>query len=90
MSASQSPSVPTIEYAEFDAMKEVASTLKAAYFRQSLAATSEVEIAFWSDLEDVIAQTVRRVNPEDLDDIQSAAQLFARLLVQLESTAEAA
>lgn len=90
MSASQTPSVPTIHYAEFDAMKEVASSLKAAYFRRSLAVESDVEITFWSDLEDMVAQTVRRVDPEDLDDIQSAAKLFARLLDNVESLVEAA
>ena len=40
--------VPEIEYAAFDAMKEVASSLKAAYFRQQLATDSALEIEYWT------------------------------------------
>lgn len=82
--------VPEIEYAAFDAMKEVASSLKAAYFRQQLATDSELEIKYWTAQEDFVQRIVSGVDNTDLEEICAAAEFFARLLDELETRAKVA
>ena len=82
--------VPEIEYAAFDAMKEVASSLKAAYFHQQLATDSELEIKYWTAQEDFVQRIVSGVDNTDLEEIRAAAEVFARLLDELETRAKVA
>lgn len=90
MSASQTPSVPTIEYAEFDAMKEVASTLKAAYLRRAVEAANDIQRKWWIGQSWIVDDLVAAVNNEDANEIRATAEFFAGQLGALESSTEAA
>ena len=90
MSASQTPSVPTIHYAEFDAMKEVASSLKAAYLRRAVEASNDIQRKWWIGQSWMVEDFVAAVNSEDLKEIRAMAEFFAAQLDDIESSIEAA
>ena len=90
MSASQTPSVPTIHYAEFDAMKEVASSLKAAYLRRAVEASNDIQRKWWIGQSWMVEDFVAAVNSEDLEETRAMAEFFAAQLDDIESSIEAA
>lgn len=84
------PSVPQVEFAAYDAMKEVASSLKAAYFRRSLATENAAEIAYWDAQEDAIDRAIAAVDATSLEQIEATSQFIADLLAALSDSSAAA
>ena len=82
--------VPEIEYAAFDAMKEVASSLKAAYLTRAAEAGNDVESQWWIRQNWLVEDMVSGVDNTDLEEIRAAAEFFARLLDELETRAKVA
>lgn len=89
-SAAPQPQVPQVEFAAFDAMKEVASSLKAAYFRRSMETDNRLEIEYWNAQEDFVDNSIKSVDDTNLEEILSTTDFFARLLSQLKAQTRAA
>ncbi|TRX59299.1 hypothetical protein [Corynebacterium hiratae] len=82
--------VPEIEYAAFDAMKEVASSLKAACLTRAAEAGNEVESQWWIRQNWLVEDMVGEVDATDIEAIRSAAALFAQRLEALSTEHKAA
>ena len=82
--------VPEIEYAAFDAMKEVASSLKAAYLTKAAEAGNDVESQWWIRQNWLVEDIVGEVDATDVEAIRAAAVLFAQRLEALSTECKAA
>ena len=82
--------VPEIEYAAFDAMKEVASSLKAAYLTRAAEAGNDVESQWWIRQNWLVEDMVSGVDSTDIEAIRAAAALFAQRLEALSTEHKAA
>ncbi|WP_165242647.1 hypothetical protein [Corynebacterium lizhenjunii] len=77
------PTVPKIEYAAFDAMCEVASSLKAAYMRRAVETDSQMEIDYWVLQRKFVVDAIRATDQTNRDEILRNAHFFATLLKSL-------
>ena len=82
--------VPEIEYAAFDAMKEVASSLKAAYLTRAAEAGNEVESQWWIRQNWLVEDMIGEVDATDIEAIRAVAALFAQRLEALSTEHTAA
>lgn len=66
-----------IQYAAWDAMKEVASSLKATYMERSYVASSKLETHWWMQQIWLVDEGIRQIDNTDLSSIEAATEFFA-------------
>ncbi|WP_293769415.1 hypothetical protein [uncultured Corynebacterium sp.] len=84
------PSVSQVEFAAYDAMKEVASSLKAAFPNRAVKATTDVDEQWWIRRAWLVDDAVAAVVNTDLEATRSAAEGLAHRLRERASNPEAA
>lgn len=84
------PSVPKIQYAAFDAMKEVASSLKAAYLTNAATAESQFNEQWWIRQSWLVDDMIQTIDNTNLSEIRAAADVFSARLRELKAGDKAA